>query len=188
MRPAPVPLHLHVAPIVPAAGRALALLAAVVPVALVGAVHVLRDPRAPLAARVTIVATSLVAVALVAATAYGARRARVEVGATGLRLRGDLYGRTIPLAALRPDAGRLVDLDAEPALRPTMRTLGTALPGYQSGWFRLAGGTRALLYITDRRRVVHLPTTAGYDLLLSVADPAAFLAALRVAARGSAAR
>jgi hypothetical protein len=56
--------------------------------------------------------------------------------------------------------------------------MGTGLPGYQAGWFRLRNGEKALVYLTDRRRAVYVPTTAGYDVLLSPEDPDGFLRAL----------
>ena len=108
-----------------------------------------------------------------------ARRAYFEVSPAGLRLHGDLYGRLVPARALRLAEARAVDLNTDPALRPTARTNGTAFPGYRSGWFRLRGGGKALLYVTDPRRVAYIPTTEGYALLLSVADPDTFLASLR---------
>jgi hypothetical protein len=52
------------------------------------------------------------------------------------------------------------------------------MPGYQSGWFRLKNGEKALLYLTDRSRAVYVPTTAGYSVLLSPDDPDGFLKAL----------
>ena len=104
-----------------------------------------------------------------------------EVSDAGLRVRGTLYGRRVPGAALRPDAARAVDLAAEPALAPVRRTNGLGLPGYGAGWFRLASGERALAFLTDPARVVHVPTTAGYALLLSVDDPGGFVRALRAA-------
>jgi hypothetical protein len=79
---------------------------------------------------------------------------------------------------------RRVDFAATPELRPGRRTMGTGLPGYQSGWFRLANGEKALLYLTDRRRAVYVPTSAGYSLLLSPDDPDAFLEALRSGSGG----
>jgi hypothetical protein len=112
-----------------------------------------------------------------------------EVSAAGLRVRGTLYGRLVPAAALRVGAARRVDLAAEPALAPARRTNGLGLPGYGAGWFRLAGGGRALAFVTDRNRLVHVPTTAGYDLLLSVDDPDGLLAGLRgVVGAGAGAR
>lgn len=117
--------------------------------------------------------------ALLAASVIGSRSATFEVSREGLRLRGDLYGRLIPASALRSDQARRVDLEATPELTPGLRTMGTGLPGYQSGWFRLRNGDRALLYLTDRSRAVYVPTTNGYGVLLSPSDPEAFLRALK---------
>lgn len=112
-------------------------------------------------------------------TAVATRTARFDVLDSGLRLRGDLYGRTVPVDQLRLEEARQVDLTRDAALTPRMRTLGTSMPGYRSGWFRLANGERALLYITDASKAIYIPTTAGYSLLLSPADPTQFLEALR---------
>lgn len=116
-------------------------------------------------------------------SALGARSATFEVTPAGLRLRGDLYGRLVPAAKLRGDAARVVDLGATPELRPVARTMGTALPGYRSGWFRLADGEKALLYLTETRRVAYVPTTAGYALLLSADRPEELVAKVREIAR-----
>jgi hypothetical protein len=117
--------------------------------------------------------------ALVVVSARGARTSRFELSPAGLRLRGDLYGRFIPMSELRIDAARLVDLDAERTLTPRLRTMGTATPGYRAGWFRLSSGERALLFVTDPRRVVYLPTRRDYSLLLSMEEPERFLSRLR---------
>jgi hypothetical protein len=119
------------------------------------------------------------AIGLLATSLRGAHASRFEIRADGLRLEGDLYGRLLPKAQLRVDLARRVDLTREEQLRPKWRRIGTALPGYQSGWFRLRNGEKALLYLTDRTRAVYIPTTAGYSLLLSPADPDGFLAQLR---------
>lgn len=118
-------------------------------------------------------------VALVVGTTLGARNSTFDVSAQGLRLRGDWYGRLIPASALKLDSARRVDFASEPKLTPSWRTMGTALPGYSAGWFKLRNGEKALLYLTDRSRAVYLPTTAGYSLLLSPEDPDGFLAAVR---------
>ncbi len=118
-------------------------------------------------------------IVLLLVTVRGSRESRFEVTAESLRLRGDLYGRTIPRTRLLTDQARRVDFGTEPGLRPKWKTIGTGLPGYQSGWFRLRNGEKALLYLTDRTKAVFVPTAEGYGLLLSPADPDGFLAALR---------
>ncbi|HMF09269.1 MAG TPA: PH domain-containing protein, partial [Thermoanaerobaculia bacterium] len=76
-------------------------------------------------------------------------------------------------------AARAVDLRIDTALNPAVRTMGTALPGYRAGWFRLRDGEKALCYLTDASRVAYVPTNAGYAVLVSVEDPAVFLASLK---------
>ena len=71
-----------------------------------------------------------------------------------------------------------MDLSAEPEYKPKWRTNGTGLPGYQSGWFKLQNGQKALLFVADSRRVVFIPVRSGYSLLLSVSDAEQFLARL----------
>ena len=117
--------------------------------------------------------------ALLATSVRGAHASRFEIRADGLRLEGDLYGRLVPRPELRVDLARRVDLGQEEQLRPKSRRIGTALPGYQAGWFRLRNGEKALLYLTDRTRAVYIPTTAGYSLLVTPADPDGFLSQLR---------
>ena len=72
-----------------------------------------------------------------------------------------------------------VNFALTPPLEPRLRTLGTGLPGYRAGWFRLRNGEKALLYLTDESRAVYVPTTAGYSVIVSPQDPDAFLAALK---------
>ena len=124
----------------------------------------------------------LVAVGMLGVTLRASRTATFEISSDGLRLRGDLYGRKLPAVSLRGGAARIVDLDREQALRPRSRTAGTALPGYRAGWFRLANGEKALLYLTEPHRAVYVPTRRGYSLLLSVDRPEDFVERLRAIA------
>jgi hypothetical protein len=113
----------------------------------------------------------------------GARTSTFEVSTNGLRLKGDLYGRLIPAADLRVAEARRVDLESQTTLQPRMRTAGTAIPGYRAGWFRLKNGEKALVYVTDPHRVVYVPTTKGYSVLLRVQEADSFLDALHALAR-----
>ena len=120
---------------------------------------------------------------LLVQTARGASRSRFEVSTQGLRLRGDMYGRLVPTSSIRGDAIRIVDVDRSPELVPRARTFGTAVSGYQAGWFRLRNGEKALLYLTDRSQAVYVPTTAGYSVLLSPQDPQGLVDRLRAITR-----
>lgn len=110
---------------------------------------------------------------------YSARNVRFEVSAEGLAIRGGLYGRTIAIGSLVLDEAKGLDLSQARQYAPGTRTNGIGLPGYLAGWFRLSNREKALVFVTDQRSVVHIPTTEGYALLLSVADPDALLRSLR---------
>jgi hypothetical protein len=114
----------------------------------------------------------------------GARSARFEVSQQGLRLRGDMYGRLIPARDLRVAEARIVDLQRDRDLRPRLRLYGTSLGSYRAGMFRLASGERSLLYVTDDRRVVYIPTRRDHSVMLSVDRPDQFLDAIRRIAPG----
>jgi hypothetical protein len=109
----------------------------------------------------------------------GTRRSNFELTDSSLRLHGDLWGRTLPYDSLDVSRARLVDLRGEPELQPTSRRMGTGLPGFSAGWFRLRNGNKALVYLTDGSRAVYIPTRNGYDVLLSPQQPDAMLVELR---------
>jgi hypothetical protein len=102
-----------------------------------------------------------------------------EVSEGALTIRGDIYGRTIPRSKLIADDARIIDLKIDRDHRPKWRTNGCGLPGYASGWFRLANGEKALVFMTKSDAVVYIPTTKGYSLLLSPKDPNRLLEALQ---------
>ena len=120
---------------------------------------------------------SMILLAL-AYTGYSSRHSRIEVGDGQLRLVGDFWGRSIPVQSLQLEQSAVLDLRASSEYASRRRTLGTGLPGYASGWFRLHSGEKALVYLTDRESVIYLPTSLGYSLLLSADRPRELLAAL----------
>ncbi len=150
--------------------------------------HIVPAGARPFWLLLPIFALMLVVLAVLAAEGWASQRAWFELSPAGLRLHGGLYGRMIPAAQLRGGAAELVDLDVRDSLMPVSRRFGTGLPGYGAGWFRLANGEKALVYLTDRRRVVYIPTTKDYAVLLSVADAEVLLARLQTLGTGTAAR
>jgi hypothetical protein len=115
---------------------------------------------------------------LFAYIAYSSRNVRFEVSTDGLRIAGDMYGRTIPAGALDIARAQVLDLRHDRDHRPRWRTNGVGLPGYASGWFKLRNGEKSLVFLTDFSQAVYVPTTEGYSLLLSPEHPERFKDAL----------
>lgn len=118
-------------------------------------------------------------VVLFAWFAYSTRHVRCEVSSDGVKIAGDIYGRMIPARDLVTAQARALDLTKDTDYALARRTNGTGLPGYKAGWFRLRNGEKALAFVTDAKSVAYVPTRAGYAVLVSVAEPARFLEALR---------
>jgi hypothetical protein len=152
---------------------------AFLPLALLAAIAFagMRSPDLPRAAAAVAV---LPVVALV--LAWGMRHRRVELVDAGLRVRRWPLPKTAAIAEFDLDAARIVDLEAEPGLRPAVKIAGTRLPGFCSGWFLLRDRRRAYVLLTERRRVLVLPRHDRTVWLLGVERADALLAALR--ARG----
>ena len=112
-------------------------------------------------------------------TAYSSRHSRVEIEHDRIRIVGDFWGREIPFKRINASAARTLDLTRKSEYSPKRRTFGTGLPGYNSGWFRLRSGEKALVYLTNYRDVVYVPTSDGYSLLLSVEEADRFIKTLQ---------
>jgi hypothetical protein len=115
--------------------------------------------------------------------AVSIRKTRFEISGKGLRIRGDMWGRTFSWAELNVANARIVLLDAEPGLKPKWKTCGTALPGYASGWFRLYNKSKALVFLSDKKEAVYIPTRKDFCVLLSSEDNAGLLQALQQAGK-----
>lgn len=110
---------------------------------------------------------------------YSARHASFTVTDDALRIRASFYGRTIPRSDIVADGVKVIDLNVDSGYMPRIRTNGIGLPGYAEGWFKLADKEKALLFVTDRSRVVYIPTTGNYSVLLSVREAEEFADVLR---------
>ena len=112
------------------------------------------------------------------AYAVQANTLRFEGGKIVLRA-ARFYEHERPLADFdlaRARIGRYADL---PEAQLGLRRNGIGLPGYAAGRFSGPDDTPIFALLTDRSRVVFLPARRGPALLVSVAEPEAFLAALR---------
>jgi hypothetical protein len=120
---------------------------------------------------VVIVVFMLCITSLFGYLAFSSRHVRLEISEAGLRIRGDIYGRSIPAASVLVDELKVLNLARDRTYTLQWRTNGAGLPGYKSGWFKLANGEKALAFVTDPTRVLCIPTRDGYSVLVSVAEP-----------------
>jgi hypothetical protein len=141
-------------------------------------------PIIPAHASVYLILVPILLVVLIGGTvatwaAYASRHAKFEVSQDGITIRGDMYGRFVPKDKMVLKSARAVDLSQEKNLAPKWKTNGAGFPGYKSGWYRLKDDSKALVFITDPKSVIYVPTVDGSCLMLSVAHPEQFLAALK---------
>ena len=116
--------------------------------------------------------------AILLTAAMGVRSPKAELGKDGLRIRVSFINKHWALAELDRVGACLVDLGARKELRPKWKLWGAAMPGLSSGLFKLYNGEKSHLYITDRQKVVYIPTKNG-PVLLSLERPGDFLAHLQ---------
>jgi len=144
----------------------------------------------PASAAATLFLVGLTALMVALAIGFGwmatsATRPSVAVDDVALKFRAPFYGRSIDLARVRLDEARVVNVDSSSEVRPKVRTNGLGLPGLSVGWCRLANGEKALVALSQRDRVVYVPTDEGYSLLFSLERPEAFLEYASRMKRGS---
>lgn len=109
------------------------------------------------------------------------QRHRMRLDPTRIEIVSTYYRRSLALDELRLSEARIVDLDEHTELRPLFKTNATAAPGFRSGSFRLRNHDKAFVAMASGPRVVWIPTTAGYALMLEVDQPQALLDRLRSA-------
>ena len=86
---------------------------------------------------------------------FSTKQTRFEVSPQGLRIRGDIYGRLISKEHLLPEEAVALYLVKDVDWRPKWRTNGAALPGYQSGWFRVRYAARPPLPQPIQSQPIH---------------------------------
>ena len=102
-------------------------------------------------------------------------RHRLSVDAGGIEVVTTLYRNRVPLQELELDAARVIDIDEYPERRPFFKTSGVAMPGFRSGWFHTRKLKKEFIATAGGKRLLWLPTTRGYALLLQPRNPKALL-------------
>ena len=96
------------------------------------------------------------------------------------------HRQLLSYAELELERARVLDLDEVLEFKPRLKTNGVSLPGFQTGWYRLRNGSRALVARAGGKRVLWIPTTRDFALLLQPdQSPREVLQKLREAAEGA---
>jgi Bacterial PH domain len=103
----------------------------------------------------------------------------LEVSNNGLQVHGEYGNALYKISELKLDQARVVNLNLEQSLRPLWRSWGTGLPGYNAGWFGLGNKQNALVYVSDWKNVIYIPTSKGHAILFSSPQAATILEKLR---------
>lgn len=101
---------------------------------------------------------------------------KVSVSSDHLMAGGGLYKVRIPLAQV--DVGGASILATTERARLGWRLNAIGIPGYCQGWFSGPRNKKVFAVLTSRRNLVYVPTSAGFDLMLTPDDPESFIRAL----------
>jgi hypothetical protein len=94
----------------------------------------------------------------------------ITVAHDQLQIKSFIYGKTVPLSDIIGNEIAKVNLQENADYSIVLRTNGTSMPGFKSGWMKLKNGKKALVYITDQTNVALIPTTEDYVIMFSMND------------------
>jgi hypothetical protein len=119
-----------------------------------------------------VLAASLAAFVLTTLVLGGALcRHSAQVERRSLRIATSFYTVALDASDLSAGAQEILPGEAASVPRIGFRTNGVALPGYRSGWYRSAAGKHKLFAAVVGTPNLYIPTTAGFDVLLTVSNP-----------------
>ena len=95
------------------------------------------------------------------------RNTTISLTENELIIKSMFYGRKIPLENIMINGIKKINLEEDTEYNISIRTNGTSIPGFKSGWMRLKNGEKALTFITDKNNVVLIPVK-DYLLLFSM--------------------
>jgi hypothetical protein len=100
------------------------------------------------------------------------RRYRVAIEGDELVVRTGVGARRLSIANLRPQGLQVIDLDQHHEYDLRGRRWDATMAGLRTGLFKLANGERAILVVTDHRRVCRLRSDAdNLTVLVSLKNP-----------------
>ena len=119
---------------------------------------------------------------LAAVLTWAYSRRRIVLHEDSLEVLSTFYRKRVPVSAMRLEEARIVDFAEHGRYKPSIKTNGYGVPGFQSGHYRMADRSKAFCLITDSSRVLYLPLRDGSALVISPERPRVLLDALQALA------
>jgi len=89
---------------------------------------------------------------------FSMKNTSISIKDNEIIIKSFLYGRKIPIDEVLFDEIKTVNLNESKEYNVAVRTNGIYLPNFLSGWTRLKNGKKALAYLTNREKVLFMPT------------------------------
>jgi len=100
----------------------------------------------------------LVVTWLMVGTFFSIKNTSISIKDGEVVINSFLYGRKIPIENILVNEIETINLNKDVEYDISVRTNGTSLPNYKSGWMKLKNEKKALVYLTNKEKVLLMPT------------------------------
>jgi len=106
---------------------------------------------------IIIILSVLLLIGLLIGIIHAVKNTSIAINDNNVIIKSFLYGRKIPIQDIKINETRMINLNQESEFNISVRTNGIGLPNFYSGWMRLKNGQKALVFLTDREKVLLMP-------------------------------
>jgi len=105
--------------------------------------------------------------------------ARYRLSGNNLQIKG-IYSKKIPISSINSEGLRIIERKEDLRSQLVTALNGISLLGYYEGWFKIKNGEKSLLLIKGgSNKLVYIPTTNNYSVILSSETPETLLDSIR---------
>jgi hypothetical protein len=108
---------------------------------------------------------------------FGLTSSKLELRDSSLDFKAVFYGKRVDINDVDLDNVKLLDYTEKQNL-PSYRTNGISLFGVNWGWFKLKNGRKSLMFVTDIKKAVLIPTNLDFDIIISTKEPEKLITAI----------
>jgi hypothetical protein len=104
---------------------------------------------------------------LMVGTIFSSKNTSISIKDGEVVINSFLYGRKIPIENILVNEIQAINLNQNEEYNISVRTNGTSMPNFKSGWMRLKNGKKALVFLTNVENALLMPTK-DFVLLFSM--------------------